>query len=135
MNVFQKLATATALTLAGTSANAGVTCAFDLTQPIDSSTAETLMQIHFNQAQKIGANLGRIEAAAEKINIVERAECAIGPGAMFTRSTDPTVVVTTLREQNGNLRGGLYNNRGQELAYINPELKGKDSPQMIPNPF
>ncbi|PJF38222.1 MAG: hypothetical protein CUN55_18110 [Phototrophicales bacterium] len=129
------LLTATAFTAAATAANAGVTCAFDLTQPIGPSTASTLMQLHFDQAQRIGANLGRIEAAAERINIVERAECAIGPGAMFTRSADPTVVVTTLREQNGQLRGGMYNNRGHELAYIHPELKGSDAPQMIPNPF
>lgn len=93
------------------------------------------MQMHFDQAQSIGANLGRIEAAAERINIVERAECAIGPGAMFTHSADPTVVVTTLREQNGQLRGGMYNNQGRELAYIHPELKGSDAPQMIQNPF
>ena len=137
MNTFQKLASAaaTGTLLTATAASAGVTCAIDLTGAINSATGSQLMDLHHGQAERIGANLGRIESALESINIVERAECAQGPGAMFTRSADPTVVVSTLREENGILRGGLYNNQGTELAYVNPDSKGNGSPQMIANPF
>jgi hypothetical protein len=135
MNFWKTAASATVLSAAATTSNAGVTCALDLTQAIGAATAQQVMEIHIGQAEKIGANLGRIATAAESINIVQRATCAQGPGAQFMQSSDPTVVVTTFREEGGVLRGGLYNNAGQELAYVNEDNKGSGSPTMLPNPY
>lgn len=136
-SIVKKLALATVFAggVAG-AAQAGITCAAETTGALNQQQLRQVLSIHFDQYNRHGANMSRLESGLESINVVTDAECIIGPGAMFEAAGRGDTFVTTIREQNNIPRGGIYRGTdNREMGYVRPDQQGSGAPTMHPNPF